>query len=542
MQQLYKRMCGLLQVSEAPGRATTVLSGILKQSSSLMWAAVVLAVVAALATVWSGAGPPVPGAIALTVFVGATLAWVSGRGDATFVGLIAVLMLIAAGVVAPARLFAGLGDETVWLLIAAFVLAAGIGATGLPARVALALCARARTVRQLFHLVAAVLVLTAFALPATAGRAALVLPVFVALAASIQERVTVVRALSLLFPTVVLLSAMATLTGAGAHLITSQLLAGTAGGGISYVRWLVLGLPFALICSHLATEGLLRTMTDREERRAPLVRVRDDSAASGEPVAEAAEAGAKAGSRGEAMREVEPRRPARPVGPGRRGRLGRPVGSGWLRRLGRDQARAGAVLLVVVVLWCTEALHGIPPAVTALAGAVMITAPRWGTIGISAALDAVPWSLLLFMVTTTVLGGALASSGAADWLTSLVFPAAASPGMVLVTVVVVSAASHLMLQSRSARSSVLVPLVIPLASTAGLQPAALAFASTAAAGFCHTTVASAKPLALFAQSGGGPVFDERDLLRLSAWLGPVTAAVTVGCALTIWPWLGLPLR
>ncbi|MEU7486871.1 SLC13 family permease [Streptomyces sp. NPDC042319] len=282
MQELYKRMCLLLQAPGVAGRATTALSGLCKQLPAIMWAGVLLAVAAALVIVWSGAGPPAPAAIALTVFAGATVAWVSGRGDTTFVGLIAVLMLVVAGVVAPARLFAGLGNETVWLLIAAFVLAAGIGATGLPARVALALCSRARTVRQLFHLVAAVLVLTAFALPATAGRAALVLPVFVALAASVQERVTVVRALSLLFPTVVLLSAMATLTGAGAHLITSQLLAGTTGGGISYVRWLVLGLPFALICSHLATEGLLRTMTDREERRAPLVRMRDDSSMAGE--------------------------------------------------------------------------------------------------------------------------------------------------------------------------------------------------------------------------------------------------------------------
>ncbi|MFI0263114.1 SLC13 family permease [Streptomyces sp. NPDC017056] len=479
------------------------MPGLFKQWPAVVWAGVLLAVAAALGVVWSGAGPSAQAAIALTVFAGATLAWVSGRGDATFVGLIAVLVLVAAGTVAPERLFAGLGNETVWLLIAAFVLAAGIGATGLPARAALALCARARTVRQLFHLVAAALVLTAFALPATAGRAALVLPVFTALAASVRERVTVVRALSLLFPAVVLLSAMATLTGAGAHLITSQLLAGTTGDGIGYLRWLVLGLPFALICSHLATEGLLRTMTDRDERRAPLPRMRN----------------------GSAVGEQEPRQPVRHG------------------RLTRDEARAGAVLLVVMALWCTESLHGIPPAVTALGGAVLITAPKWGTIGMSAALDAVPWSLLMFMVTTTVLGGTLASSGAAHWLTSLVFPAAAGPVAVLLAVVVVSTASHLVLQSRSARSSVLVPLVIPLASTAGLQPAALAFASTAAAGFCHTTVASAKPLALFAQSGGGaPVFGEQDLLRLSAWLGPVTAAVTVGCALTVWPWLGLPLR
>ncbi|WP_073763333.1 SLC13 family permease [Streptomyces sp. CB02923] len=502
-----------------------------EQWSAIVWAGVLLAVAAALGFIWSGVGPPAQGAIALTVFAGATLAWVSGHGDATFVGLIAVLVLVVAKVVAPERLFAGLGNETVWLLVAAFVLAAGIGATGLPARAALALCARARTVRQLFHLVTGALVLTAFALPATAGRAALVLPVFAALAASVPERVTVVRALSLLFPAVVLLSAMATLTGAGAHLITDQLLAGTTGDGIGYLRWLMLGLPFALICSHLATEGLLRTMTDRDERRAPLPRTQEPLTRRQEPL----------------TRTQAPSTPTHD--PLTRTHDGTAAGGGQevhqpghSGRLTRDEIRAGAVLLVVMALWCTESLHGIPPAITALGGAVLITAPKWGTIGMSAALDAVPWSLLLFMVTTIVLGGALASSGAARWLTSLVFPAAAGPIVVLLAVVVVSVASHLVLQSRSARSSVLVPLVIPLASTAGLQPAALAFASTAAAGFCHTSIASAKPLALFAQSGGTAVFDERDLLRLSAWLGPVTAAVTVGCALALWPWLGLPLR
>ena len=70
--------------------------------------------------------------------------------------------------------------------------------------------------RPLFHLTTAVLVVTAFAIPSTSGRAALALPVFAAMAAVLAPHRRVVLALSLLFPSVILLSAVASYLGAGA--------------------------------------------------------------------------------------------------------------------------------------------------------------------------------------------------------------------------------------------------------------------------------------------------------------------------------------
>src|SRR5690606_14172854 len=87
---------------------------------------------------------------------------------------------------------------------------------------------------------------------------------------------------------------------------------------------------------------------------------------------------------------------------------------------------------------------------------------------------------------------------------------------------------HLVLQSRSARAAVLVPAVIPLAVAAGLNPAAVVFASTAAAGFCHTLTSSAKPVAMFSDlPDGTPTYRRSDLLRLSALLGPLVVALAV---------------
>ncbi|MCP2259271.1 anion transporter [Streptoalloteichus tenebrarius] len=432
----------------------------------------------------------------LVVFAVAVSAWTLTQLDDTFVALAAAVAAVLVGALPPDRLFAALGEQTIWLLVAAFVLAAGITATGLPARGAVLLVGRARSVRGLAHLVTLAVVVSALVIPATAGRAALALPVFLALAHVLRDRPALVRALAILFPTVILLSAVASLIGAGAHLITVQMLATATGAPVSFAAWLLWGLPFALVSSHLATEVVLLLFLSREERGRPL---RVDPAALAE-------------------RTGVPRGPLR-----------------------RDEQKVCWLLAAVVVLWCAEPLHGLPPALVALAGALVITAPRTGTTDLGAALAQVPWSLLVFMAATTALADALTSSGAAAWLAGeALAPLAGSPLAVLAGVVLVSTAAHVVIQSRSARSSVLVPLVIPLAVGAGLNPTALAFASTAAAGFCHSMPAAAKPVAMFARVEGAPTYGRPDLLRLSAVLGPLVALLVVLFAVTVWPLLGLP--
>ncbi|MEW1796431.1 SLC13 family permease [Streptomyces niveus] len=433
----------------------------------------------------------------LVVFILATYTWIATSVDDTYVALGAGLALTATGVISSETLFATLGDETVWLLICAFVLAAAVSKTGLAGRAAAWLVGGARTVRQLTHLTTAGLVVTAFAVPATSGRAALALPVFLALAKALADRKRLVVMLALLFPTVILLSAVATLIGAGAHLITVGVLWEQTGEQLSFVTWLILGLPLAVVSSHLAAELVLLTTTRRADRTGP---VRITTA------------------------QIQEHSDAPVSGP-----------------LTPPEARCLLLLGTVVLLWCSEPLHGVSPAVVALIGAVVAASPALGTVGLKDGLRTVPWPLLLFMAATMAMGIALSESGAADWLVGWV-PGGAStpPWLFLAGVVVISTAAHLALQSRSARSSVLVPLVVAAAMSAGVNPVAAAFASTAAAGFCHTLPASAKPVALFADLPGTPTYTPRDLLRLSALLAPLTAALVLLFALAVWPLLGVP--
>ncbi len=450
------------------------------------------------------------GRLALAVFVVAVWAWAFTKLDDTYIALGAATALVGARVIRSDELFGTLGDDTIWLLVGAFVIASAVSASGLAARWAAWMISGATTPRQLVHLVTAVLVATTYAVPATSGRAALTVPVFLAVAHALQGSAAagalprdsadrLVKALSLVFPTVILLSAVGSLVGAGAHLVTSRVVATATGQGFTFAGWLMLGLPLAVVNCHLAAELVLRLFTRPDDRRSRLrITVAD---------------------------------------------VGRHVETPVSGPLTVREGRAALLVVVMVVLWCTAELHGVHPAIVAVAGALVATSPRYGAVTLKTSLRTVPWSLLLFMAATLALGDALLTSGAAAWLAHSVFAAfgVESVGAFLVAVVVISAAAHLLIQSRSARSAVLVPIVVATAPAMGVAPAAAAFASTAAAGFCHTLPSSAKPVAMFAAIEGVPTYAPPDLRRLSMWLGPMTALLVIVFAVAVWPALGLPL-
>ncbi|SQB95210.1 anion transporter family protein [Clostridium paraputrificum] len=473
---------------------------------TVMRPAAIVAALAMIAGLWSlPEGIGFDATVTLAVFAIAVWLWSFTKIGDTYIALGAAVTLVLIGVIDADDAFEALGEDTTWLLIGAFVISGAVAASGLGVRAAVHLAAGCRTPRGLVHLLTLAVVATAFAIPATSGRAALVLPVFIALAAALgPQRRWLVVVLSLALPTVILLSAVGSYIGAGAHLITDQILDRADLGTIGYTGWLMVGMPLALASSHLAAEIVLVAGSTREQRRQRLDLSLADLAA------------------------------------------GVPGNAPVTGPLTIHESRSMIVLVAVVCLWSTDELHGVHPAIVALLGALVITLPSWGPLGFGAALKKVPWSLLLFMAATLALGGALIDSGAAAALTGMLADVApggeAAAPVFLVGVIVVSAAAHLIIQSRSARSTVLVPIVIALAPAAGADPVIAAFASTAAAGFCHTMNSSAKPMAMFATvpaEQGIPVFGDAYRLRSAALIALPTIVLIAVFALLIWPVMGL---
>jgi di/tricarboxylate transporter len=447
-----------------------------------------------VAAVWFRIDAPTEIRTTLTVFLLALAGWTLTELDDAFVALAAAVALTATGIGSTDELFATLGDSTVWLLVASFVTAAAVTASGLAARWSAAIVGRARTVGGLLWWVTAALVVTSFVVPATSGRAALAVPLFVALRAVIDDR-RVVRALALLFPTIILLSAAGSLLGAGAHLITAETIERMTGERVDYLRWLVLGMPFAAASCAMSTFVISRLFLTRSQRATALVaRPGDDRTTQ-------------------------------------RGATG----------LTNVERRVALVTLAMVVAWATTPVHGIDPAMIAVLGALVVTSPLVAAVSLSRAIDDVPWSLILFLAATLVLGESLVTSGTAEWIADALFAglgATTSTWLIVIAIGAASLLSHLVIGSRSARSGVLTPIVVVVGLATGVDAAALAFMSTIAAGYCITLTSSAKPVAMFARVDGA-TYGDGDLLRLSGVLLPLHLGLIAVFSLVVWPALGL---
>lgn len=437
-----------------------------------------------------------PAQAALAVFGMALIAWTVLRLDETPVALAAGAALVLLGATKPAVFYAGLGDGLIWLLLGAFVMSAALASSGLAERWTRRAVAGAGSLHALMHRLNLAVGLTAFLVPSTSARAALLMPMALALVQSLGSAASR-KAVLLLMPTSVLLTACASLLGAGAHLVAVDWMARLGAPRAGFAQWAAWAAPFALASSVLATECIVRVCLPEGERRRPLPPVlaaRHDAPLSG-----------------------------------------------------RQRAIA-AITALTVAGFATSSWHGVDLAVVALVGALAMTIEPLTGLELKSALKRVEWNLLLFLAATLVMGHALLETGAASALSSAlmvalgVAPASAwNTPAVLSLAALLSLLSHLWITSRTARALVLLPTVaVPLAAT-GVDAALLVMLCTVGSGFCQTLRVSAKPVALFAAAevDAASAITESDLLRLSATLLLPLWLLLLAFALWVWPLLGV---
>jgi solute carrier family 13 (sodium-dependent dicarboxylate transporter), member 2/3/5 len=428
--------------------------------------------------------------IAAIIFAFAIIGWTVLDLDETPVAMGAAIALVAFGVTSTESLYNALGNDLIWLMVGGFILAAAVTQSGLAERAARKLSAGATTVNALFYRVTALIVGTAFIIPSTSARAALLLPVFLGLAAAIgRPRVT--RALALLFPTVILLSACASMLGAGAHLVAVDFMRRVSGDAPGFVGWIFLAAPFGIVSSYLAMKIVGWMFLRANERNGAIDLASNDLN-------------------------------AKPI-------------SKYQRNLIR-------ICIATLVAWILTDVHGIDAALIAMIGALFATSRALTGIDIKSAIKKVEWNLILVLAGTIVLGDALQQSGAAQSLAKLVLSLFAidawSKLQVLTLCAFVALVSHTFIASRTVRAAVLIPaFAIPIASH-GVSAELLIFITAIGSGFCQTFTVSAKPVAVFAQTEQ-PTFSANDLIALSAALMLPMIVLLIGFAHFVWPMQGL---
>lgn len=425
------------------------------------------------------------GRSALTITAFAVIGWTMTRLPDSLVAIAAALALVLTGTLPEERLFASLGRDLVWLLVAAFVIASVLKSSGLMELLVARALLPFRTFVSVAYVLTLLIACTAFFIPSTSGRAALLLPVFLALAAQLPDP-RLIRPLALLFPTVILISAGGSLLGAGAHLIAVDAISQSGGATIGYLEWITLGLPTSLLSCLLATALILWLFVPPDLQNAPLVSQRSTG------------------------------------------------------RLTAHQKRLAAVLAMLLGLWTTAGLHNVSIVLIALAGALVLLSRPFTDRKTKEIFRDVDMELILYLTATIVIADAIIVTGADRWLAdgmlsvlpeTLARNRAVAIGFMTLTAVL----SHLVITSRSARAAVLIPAVaLPIAAF-GHDPALIVMIAVLGTGFCQTMMASAKPVAIY----GGleqPTFDQRDLFRLAVPLMPAVAMPLVLVAVTFWPW------
>jgi di/tricarboxylate transporter len=429
--------------------------------------------------------------MSLIVTVLTVIGWTLTRVPESLVALAAAMALVLAGTIGEDKLYAALGSDLVWLLLAAFIIAAVIKDAGLAERMVAPLTARRPRFVAFAFVLAAAIALTALVLPSTSGRAALLLPVFLALLPLLPDA-RLARALALIFPTVILLSAGGSLIGAGAHLIAVEAMVAAGAPRLGYLDWLLLGGPLAALASLAGVALILWLFVPRG-----LWSLRMTAAA--------------------------------PAGPRT-----------------TQQSRILLVVAALVALWLAEAWHGLGMSLVAMLGALILMTRPFTSRKTKDLFRAVDVELILYMTATMLMAQAMTDTGADRWLASQAMstlPAGllASGTGVAIALSIFAVIAHLAITSRSARAAILIPAVaLPMAGL-GHDATLMILIAVMGTGFCQTLMSSAKPVAIYGlREDAG--FTQADLLRLALPLGVVKTCLLVAFAVFVWPQQTATLR
>lgn len=433
--------------------------------------------------------PSVAARVVIAAFGWAVVLWLLGNVKDLYVAIgAAVVAFIATGLPFGTSLRAAFNGTTL-TIVAAFVIAAAVRRVKLTEYAIGRLMSMPQTASSAINRVAAATTASVLVIPATSARAAITLPVVESMAERASPEFS--KSIRTVVPVVVLTSAGASLLGAGAHIIAVELLQQSAGSSVNFVQWIMWCAPYALIATFLSVIVIKHRYLTKAERSLPLKLVSQTA-------------------------------------PG---------------AITRRQLGVAVVLVLVIAGWITASFVSMDIAVPAVIGTLALMLPPVRAITPVEAMRAIPWELLAFLCASLVLADIFVASGSACYVVGPLIGGCQSfsdtPWVVVVLVILISLFAHLFIHSRSARSAVLVPLILPLATVTGLNPVSLVLASTLAAGYCLTLPVCAKPLLMYA---GPDSFDRGDLLRLSVWLLPLNAGLLSLTAIFLWPVMGLPIK
>lgn len=300
------------------------------------------------------------GSLTLAIVLVTLGLWATALVPGYFASLLLFASVLIAGLQPAPLVFSGFASAAVWLIISGFVIGAAINATGLDSRLA-GIIAPLLT-RSYPRLIGGLMVasmLLGFLMPSSVGRAVVMVPIGMALAdrcgfakgSNGRIGIAAILAIGCNMPSFAILPSN----------IPNMVLAGSAetilGVHFGYTDYLFLHYPVLGILKSAVTVALILALFP---------------AKVGEPLGTTAQTAAT-------------------------GKTG--------------QGKVIAILLLTLVLWMTDSLHGINAAWVGLGAAVLLLSPGIGVVSPPAFKQSIDFGLLLFVAGALALGAVVGASG-----------------------------------------------------------------------------------------------------------------------------------
>ena len=437
-------------------------------------------------------GLPLGGQRALLVTLMAIVLWTTEALEPGVTALLAVALLALTGSGMRGAL-QGFASPVPYFLVGVLTMGVAVVRSGLAERLARAILARAqgRSRTVYLQLVLAFPVLT-FVLPSATTRSGILIHIYDELfsLAGVPRGAEIAKAVMLALSSINRLASTALLTGGITPVMSAAIIVSLLGdgGSLSWTGWVVLmGVPYYTI---LILGGLLTYALHRRGF----------------------------------TRDLPAPAPAPP------------------RVLSGVEWRTIAVILGASVLWLTDAVHHLDPALPALLAFAALLTPRFGPLAWSDLERGVGWGNFFVIAASISLAQALGASGAAAWLGRLLvggLPALGGHAVGTIVLLMIGAtALRAIIPNISGFLALALPIAISVGREAGLNPLV-----------CALVVMMTGDAVIYypAQSPSALVIYERghvtagEFLRFGLWMTLVGWIAILAVALPWWSAIGEPL-
>lgn len=410
--------------------------------------------------------------------------------------LIVLLLMLIFNVADSSVIFSGFSSPATFLIVAGMMLATAVNETSLIKRMSYKILKRwGSQAKGLLGSIIIIQQIQAFFIPSTAVRAALMLPISTMIIETVDAKpgsnLRKMIMLGVAYGGVI--SGTAVMTAAIGNILTVELLNHLAGIKITYFQWFFYTFPLWLILIPSIWFLLLKVFPlPKEHQFFPMIEAEMD----------------------EKINELGP--------------------------VNKQEIRCLIILVVLVGLWLTEPLHGMHPSIPALIGVVLMTLPKIGVASWEPVVK-INYDTVLLLSVGLSMGYTFVGSGATDtiseylsvdWFMALI----QNPLSAVIVIMLTAQLFHKMISNVSTAVVTLVPIILSVATNAGIDPLIAGFTTGLTCLFGFILVVESAPN-LLAHSTG--MISQKDFLKPGLYSTLIAIVATTIVAATWWRWIGL---